>query len=42
MGAKTFSIEFFLIGCTLLPSLEKLKSILKNRNIESENLEMNY
>ena len=42
MDASTFSIVFFIIGCTLVPGLEKLKTILKNKNIESENLEMNY
>ena len=42
MDASTFNIVFFIIGCTLVPDLEKLKTILKNKNIESENLEMNY
>lgn len=42
MDASTFSIVFFIIGCTLVPGLEKLKTILKNKNIELENLEMNY
>ena len=31
MSIKTFSVIFFLIGCTLVPSLEGLKSVLKNR-----------
>ena len=42
MYAYSFSIVFFIIGCTLVQGLEKLKTILKNKNIESENLEMNY
>lgn len=41
MSLSTFSLIFFVIGCTLVPALEKLKHILKNKNIESENLEMN-
>lgn len=36
MSVQTFSIVFFIIGCTLVPILEKLKDILKNRAIESE------
>ena len=31
MSIKTFSVIFFLIGCTIVPSLEGLKSFLKNR-----------
>lgn len=42
MDASTFNIVFFIIGCTLVPGLEKLKNVLKNKSIESENLEMNY
>lgn len=42
MSVGTFSIVFFIIGCTLVPGLEKLKYILKNKNTESENLQMNY
>ena len=42
MDASTFNIVFFIIGCTLVPDLEKLKTILKNKNIESESMEMNY
>lgn len=42
MSVETFSIVFFIIGCTLVPGLEKLKFILKNKNIESENLQMDY
>lgn len=41
MSMETFSIVFFLIGCTLVPSLEKLKTVLKNKHIE-ENTEVNY
>ena len=41
MDISTFSIVFFIIGCTLVPGLEKLKTILKDKNIESENLEVN-
>ena len=36
MGMSTFSIVFFIIGCTLVPALEKLKELLKNKKIESE------
>ena len=36
MGMSTFSIVFFIIGCTLVPALEKLKELLKNKEIESE------
>ena len=36
MGMSTFSIGFFIIGCTLVPALEKLKELLKNKEIESE------
>lgn len=36
MGMSTFSIVFFIIGCTLVPALEKLKESLKNKEIESE------
>lgn len=36
MGIATFSIVFFIIGCTLVPALEKLKELLKNKEIESE------
>ena len=35
MSASTFSIVFFIIGCTLVPALEKLKEVLKNKEIES-------
>lgn len=42
MSVRIFSIVFFIIGCTLVPGLEKLKYILKNKNTESENLQMNY
>ena len=36
MSISTFSIAFFAIGCALVPALEKLKSVLKNEEIESE------
>ncbi|MCR8746800.1 DUF368 domain-containing protein [Romboutsia lituseburensis] len=42
MSMSTFSIIFFAIGCILVPALEKLKSVLKNKNTESENVEANY
>ena len=33
MSISTFSVIFFIIGCTLVPSLEKLKDLLKDKNI---------
>ena len=36
MSISTFSIAFFVIGCVLVPALDKLKSVLKNEEIESE------
>ena len=36
MGISKFSIVFFVIGCTLVPALEKLKTVLKNKSVESE------
>lgn len=36
MSINTFSIVFFAIGCTLVPALEKLKYILKNKNADYE------
>ena len=36
MSISNFNILFFVIGCTLVPALEKLKDLLKNKNIESE------
>lgn len=36
MSVSTFSTVFFIIGCILVPTLEKLKNILKNKNIEAE------
>lgn len=36
MSIKSFSIVFFVIGCILVPALEKLKVLLKNKEIESE------
>lgn len=34
MSIRSFSIVFFAIGCTLVPALEKLKTVLKNKNTE--------
>lgn len=42
MSISTFSIVFFAIGCILVPTLEMLKSVLKNKNTESEDVEVNY
>ncbi|WP_434798771.1 DUF368 domain-containing protein [Terrisporobacter vanillatitrophus] len=43
MDITTFNVVFFLMGCTLVPALEKLKSILKNKSVESEdNTEVKY
>lgn len=42
MSISTFSIVFFAIGCILVPALEKLKSVLKSKNTESETVEVNY
>jgi hypothetical protein len=36
MGISTFSLGFFIIECILVPALEKLKTLLKNKEIESE------
>lgn len=36
MSIDSFSIIFFIIGCTLVPALEKLKDILKNKETELE------
>lgn len=36
MSIQSFSIIFFIIGCTLVPALEKLKDILKNKETELE------
>ena len=41
MSIETFSIVFFAVGVTLVPALEKLKTLLKNKNIE-ENIDMGY
>ena len=41
MNISTFSVLFFIIGCVLVPGLEYLKTVLKNKNMESEDLEMN-
>ena len=42
MSISTFSIMFFIIGCILASGLEKFRNTLRNKNIESENLEVNY
>jgi len=36
MSISTFNIVFFIIGCILVPKLEKLKELLKNKEVESE------
>ena len=36
MSIDTFSIVFFVIGCVLVPALEKLKEVLKDKEIELE------
>ncbi|WP_330683745.1 DUF368 domain-containing protein [Romboutsia ilealis] len=36
MSVQSFSIIFFIIGCTLVPALEKLKDVLKNKETELE------
>ncbi len=41
MSISTFSILFFAIGCTLVPALEKLKSVLKDKENETGDLETN-
>ena len=41
MSIHTFSIVFFVIGCILVPGLEVLKKVLKNKNEEVEALETN-
>jgi len=33
MDVNSFSIAFFIIGCILVPALEKLKSLLKNKEL---------
>ena len=35
ISVSTFSIIFFIIGCILVPGIEKLRYIIKNKNIES-------
>jgi len=34
MNVKYFSVVFFIIGCILVPALEKLKSALKHKELE--------
>ena len=41
MSIHTFSVVFFGIGCVLVPGLEVLKKVLKNKNEEVEALEIN-
>ncbi len=41
MSIHTFSVVFFVIGCILVPGLEVLKKVLKNKNEEVEALEVN-
>ena len=36
MSIDTFSIVFFVIGCVLVPGLESLKKVFKNKNEELE------
>lgn len=36
MSISTFSVIFFAIGCTLVPALEKLKNVLKNKDTNYE------
>lgn len=36
MSISNLSILFFVIECTLVPALETLKELLKNKEIESE------
>ena len=35
MSVDSFSMVFFIIGCTLVPALEKFKSVLKHKNLEN-------
>lgn len=39
MNISTFNIVFFAIGAILVLSLEKLRSVLKSKEIECEDLE---
>lgn len=41
MSVSTFNVLFFAIGAILVPSLEKLRSILKSKETECEDLESN-
>lgn len=36
MSISTFSLGFFIIGCILVPGLEKLKVLLENKEIKSQ------
>lgn len=41
VSVKTFSMVFFATGCILVPGLEKLKSVLNNKNEEYEEVKSN-
>lgn len=41
MRISTFSMLFFAIGCTLVPALERLKNMLKDKNEDMESLKAN-
>ena len=42
MSISTFSIIFFTIGCTLVPSLENLKNVLKKHEDYEEQVKVEY
>ncbi|MFR3567546.1 MAG: DUF368 domain-containing protein [Paraclostridium sordellii] len=42
MSFETFSTLFFIVGCILVPALEKLKVILKEKNTESKDINTTY
>ncbi|QJA09367.1 DUF368 domain-containing protein [Romboutsia sp. CE17] len=37
LSIPTFSIVFFIIGCTLVPALEKVKSVLEEKHSNADN-----
>lgn len=37
LSISTFSIVFFIIGCTLVPALEKVKSVLEEKHSNADN-----
>ena len=37
LSISTFSIVFFIIGCTLVPTLEKVKSVLEEKHSNADN-----